>query len=275
MTTTQLFMSTWRWDPTVLLGCAALLAAYAGLLRRLVPAALLFGAGVATLLLSLVSPIDTLGDTYLVSAHMVQHLLLLLIVPPLLLLGIPPQAGARLLAWAPARRLERVLSRPALAWVLAVSTIWVWHVPALYDAALADEGLHVVEHLCFLITATIFWWPVLHPVPARRLDVGAVLIYLVSAALASDLLGIIITFAPTGLYPPYLHPPNPHGVLTLLRDDWGLSPATDQQIAGVLMWIFGSLPYLAVILGTLARWLDEPEADLRVRAPGPALTEEA
>src|SRR5919202_999215 len=207
MTTGQLLTSTWDWEPTVLAGCAALAAGYVVVARPRGIRAVSFMAGVLTLLLALISPLDALGDTYLFSAHMLQHFLLILVVPPLLLLGIPPRMAERALRWEPASWAEWVFGQPVLAWLLGIGSLWVWHAPALYDAALANEGLHVVQHLCFLVTSTIFWWVVIAPVPERwRLNLLASAAYLLLASLVSSLLGVILTFAPPGLYPPYLHP---------------------------------------------------------------------
>jgi putative membrane protein len=263
MTTAGLLTSLWAWEPSVVAGCVGLALAYAAALRfRIPPAGVWYAAGVALLLLSLVSPIDVLGDTYLFSAHMIQHLLLLLVVPPLLILGLPRALVERALRRPALAAAERALNRPLGAWIMALGTLWVWHLPLLYDAALADERLHIFEHLCFLVTATIFWWPLLHPIAERRLGTAGALVYLVAATFASDVLGIIITFAPAGFYPPYSHPAGLRSVLTLIRDDWGISAADDQQIAGVLMWMGGSVPYAAAAIAVLARWFGEPDADI-------------
>ncbi len=262
MTTWRLLVSAWNWEPSVLLGCAALLAAdlvAAGF--RCSKDVAWFGAGVGVLLLALVSPIDTLGDAYLFSAHMLQHLLLLLIVPPLLLLGIPREPVRRALRRPPVRRVECVLAQPLLAWSLGVGTMWLWHLPALYNAALAHAGIHVVEHLCFLGSAATFWWPLVAPVGEARLTPVAAALYLFAAAAASTILGIILTFVSPGLYPLYLRPGDRLGILPLLRDGWGFSPAVDQQTGGILMWVGGGLVYLGAIIATLARWYGEPDED--------------
>jgi cytochrome c oxidase assembly factor CtaG len=218
---------------------------------------------VLVLLLALVSPLDTLGDTYLFSAHMLQHFLLTLVVPPLLLLGLPPRVVARLLRWTPAERAERVLGQPVLAWIVGTGTLWVWHAPALYDAALGNEGVHVLQHLCFLVAWTIFWWPVIAPVAERRrLSFMGTLAYLVLASMANSLLGIILTFASPGLYPAYLHPAGSPAVLALVRQGWGLYPAVDQQAGGLLMWVGGMHIFAAACLGALIRWYREPEPDI-------------
>jgi cytochrome c oxidase assembly factor CtaG len=251
----SLFWSLWDLEPSVVAGCAALLVLYALAVGRPFPAAsALFGLGVLVLLLALVSPLDRLGDDYLLSAHMVQHDLLIWIVPPLLILGLPRRTVDRLLAPAWVARVERVLGRPALAWVIGVGVLAVWHLPALYDAAVEHETLHVIEHLSFLVSASIFWWVVFAPPERQRTPPLGLLVYLVTAGVACSLIGIVIVFAPTGLYPVYLRPDDSLRLLPVIRNQWGLDPRVDQQLAGMLMWIPGSLVYLAALMFTVARW---------------------
>jgi len=264
MTTQQLLLDAWDWEPSVLIGCAALLVGYWVEARPITARLALFMTAVVVMLLALISPIDTLGDGYLFSAHMLQHLLLVLVVPPLLLLGVPAWSFARLLRWTLADKIERVLGRPLLAWPLGMGTLWVWHAPALYDLALRYEGVHVLQHLCFLMSAMIFWWPVIAPLPERRQlpSLGAV-VYLIAGGLVSSLLGIIITLAPLGLYPAYLHPVDRLGILPLIRgrSQWNFSALADQQVGGVLMWILSSPLYLLASAVALARWYGESETD--------------
>jgi len=216
--------------------------------------------GVLTLLLALVSPLDTLGDTYLFSAHMAQHLLLVLVVPPLLLLGIPPLLWDRLFANRLVTRVERMVGQPPLSWVVGVATVWLWHAPALYNATLRSEGIHVVEHVSFLVSATIFWWPVVAPT-RHALAPWRAVAYLALGAFANTILAIVLTFAPVGIYPAYLEPVDRLGILPLLRQGWRLSPQADQQLGGVLMWIPGGWVYLLAIVGSVARWYSEPDDD--------------
>lgn len=269
MTAWQLLTTTWHWEPSIWLGCTALLGGYLAVLRfRLGRRALLFVAGVLALLLALVSPLDTLGDTYLFSAHMVQHLLLVLVTPPLMLLGLPADPVRQWLRQPALNRLERFLGRAGVAWLLGAGTLWLWHIPAFYNASLAHLDVHIAMHLSFLITATIFWWLVAGPLPERRLSPLAAVAYLFTAGVANTVLGIILTFAPPGLYPAYLHPFDTLGILSLLREQWGLTPAVDQQLGGLLMWIPGGLIYLGTIVGLLVHWLNEApaeEADLEAR----------
>lgn len=279
MTTTRLLLTAWDWEPSVLLGCAALLVGYWLGVRPRTRRTAVFCAGVAILLLALISPLDVLGDRYLFSAHMLQHLLLMLAVPPLLLLGLPPQAFEQLLRWHVADRIERVLGRPLVAWIIGVATLWVWHAPPLYDLALRHTGVHIVQHLCFLVAASIFWWPVIAPLPARRrLSSFAALPYLVAAGLSSSLLGIILTFAPLGLYAPYLHPFDHQGILPLIRQQWHLSARSDQQLGGLMMWVLSTPVYLVATAIALARWYGEGERESAAqdsagtpRAPAPGM----
>lgn len=270
MTTWQLFASGWDWEPSVVLGCALLLLAYLAELRfRFQLRSLYFVAGIVVLLLALVSPLDTLADGYLFCAHMVQHILLILVVPPLLILGIPREFAGRLLRYSLLKKAEHLSSKPLLAWVLGVGSMWIWHWPPLYNIALSHEAIHIFEHLMFLVTATMFWWPVLSPVEGSHLSPLTAVIYLFSACGAHTVLAILITFAPVGTYPAYLQPSDTLGILPLLRNRWGLTPRVDQQLGGLLMWVPVCLIYLGFILATMVRWYSAPLAS---KMPSPTLT---
>lgn len=249
MTSYRLLLSYWDWEPSVIVGCACGMALYfltVGPRQR--HNTIFFMAGIAVLFLALVSPLDTLGDQYLFSAHALQHLLLSLAVPPLLILGLPEAFAKRMLARAPLARAEALLSNPILTWVLAVAAIALWHTPVFYNAALGNERIHVLEHLCFLVTGTMFWWPLLAPLHSLRLPAPSAVAYLFSAMFANTVLAVVITFAPAGIYPFYLEPKDALGALPLIRGKWGLSPHLDQQVGGLLMWLPGSGVYLWAIL---------------------------
>ena len=229
-------MIAWDWEPSVVAGCAALTVGYLAIARkRGLQRAPYFLAGVLLLLLDLVSPLDTLADRYLFSAHVAQHFLLALVIPPLLLLGTPRfDLGALI-------KLERVLGQPPLSWLLGVGTMLAWHLPALFNAALESDALHIFQHLTFLATGTIFWWPILAPVDDRRLGAFPAVAYLFSACLSCSLLGAYLTFGPADLYPAY-------------SGYAGLSARADQQLGGLLMWIPGCFVYLTAILTVVRRW---------------------
>ncbi len=275
MTSWQFFIAGWDWEPSVLAGCAALVAAYLAANRFRFPRrGWLFVAGVLALFLALVSPLDTLADTYLFSAHMLQHILLILIVPPLLILGLPREAMEAAMRFPGVARAERALSRPLFAWLAGVGTMWLWHWPPLYNAALASERVHIAEHSMFLVSSVIFWWPVVGPLEIRRLAPWWAIVYVFAACTAHTVLAVLITFAPLGIYPAYLQPADSFHILPLLRNEWGLTPRADQQWGGLLMWVPACTVYLAFILSILARWYRTPEADtpealLPVKVEGP------
>ena len=254
MTTQELLLGAWDWEPSVVAGCGALAVVYL-LMRRGKHGAsrIPFLGGVLLLLLALVSPLDTLADNYLFSAHVLQHFLLALIIPPLWLLGTPPALAQRALRRTWIRRIERVLAEPFVAWPLGVGAMLLWHLPPFFNAALAHDGLHVFQHLSFLVTGVIFWWPILCPIHERRTPMLPAVVYLFSACVCCSLLGAILTFTPPGAYPAYLNPA-PGGMLRLIRYDWGVDARSDQQLGGLLMWVPGCFVYLSGILATAARW---------------------
>ncbi|MEJ2009172.1 MAG: cytochrome c oxidase assembly protein [Acidobacteriota bacterium] len=263
MTISHFWLTAWDWEPSIVVGCIGLLVAYAYAARfKFSKRALLYVAGVLVLLLTLVSPLDALSDTYLFSAHMVQHMLLILIAPPLLLLGIPREMAQRAMRYPWVQRAEALLNKPIFAWSIGVGILWFWHWPPFYNATLASEQIHILEHLSFLVCSSIFWWPVISPIEEFRMEPLTAIIYLFGACAVHSVLGIILTFAPVGHYPAYINPPDPYGILHIIRNQWGMTPLVDQEWGGLLMWIPACLVYLSMILGTLARWYRMPEPDI-------------
>lgn len=201
-----------------------------------------FFAGEATLVLALISPIDPLGET-LLSAHMLQHILLTAIAPALLVLGAPvrawiwaaPKSWRSAGASGPIRLLVAVsdyLTRPVIATVIHAIAIWVWHTPGLFNAALEDEGLHTLEHVTFLVSALNFWTAVCRRETHAVTGAGIVLL----TFMHGGMLGGLLTLAPAPLYDWYGNRP-------LL---WGLTPLHDQQVAGLSMWVTAGAIYLSV-----------------------------
>jgi cytochrome c oxidase assembly factor CtaG len=194
---------------------------------------------------------------------MVQHLLLIAVAPPLLVLGAP-QAG---LAWGLPRGARRGLGRwwhrrrwlrAALAWAVqplpAVAlhsvALWAWHVPAGYDAAVASPLVHAAEHLSFVGTALLFWWAVLHRRGSLARVPGLAVLALFAVTMESGALGALLTFSRSPWYRSHL----------LTTAAWGLTPSDDQQIAGLVMWIPGSLVYLAAAAWIFARWMQREQS---------------
>jgi putative membrane protein len=261
MTTTRLLLTAWDLEWSVIFGCVLILVLYLGKARADLWQRICFAAGIGILVLSLQSPVDALGDTYLFIAHMAQHLLLILLVPPLLVLGISETEARSWLKIKWIAKTECVLGNPYVAWCAGVATMTVWHVPALYNFALAHEPVHIFQHLSFLVTATIFLWPVLHPLPQRRLPTGAAVAYLFAGAAENSVLGIVLTFMRVGHYPAYLHPKDDLGALDLIRNRWGISAAQDQRLGGLLMWVPGCSVYFVAILAIIGQWYARPDSE--------------
>jgi len=256
----QVLSSTWNMEPWVLITALALLVGY-GITTgfRFTKLSALYILGVLIFVLALVSPLDYLGRTYLFSAHMIQHILLLLIVPLLLLLGIPKALAERALKIEPLGSAMKVLGNPIIAWFLGVGAMWVWHLPSLHNTVVANDNLYIVQQISFVLIGMIFWWPVFSPVESRRLSPLVSTLYLSSACLGCTILGMLITFAGAGLYTAYLNPADSIGILPLLRGELCLTPGVDQQIGGLTMWVPGCLIYLVASMVTIARWYGAPE----------------
>jgi putative membrane protein len=244
MTAGELLISCWRPDAFAIVGCPAAIVAYAiagrartGARARWAP----FAAGLFVLALALLSPIGVLAEGYLFSAHMLQHLLLVLVVPPLLVMGVEPSDGGR-------ARLP-----PVASWGLGVGAMWLWHDPTLCNAASQSAAVHRLQEVSLLAMGAAFWWPVLAPRTGARLPPLGAVVYLFTACVACTLLGIAITFSPIEVCSVFAHPVDRLGVMPLVRDGWGLTAARDQQIGGLLMWVPGCVVYGAAILFVLAR----------------------
>lgn len=212
-----------------------------------------FIGGLTVLGLALTSPIEAY-EGELFSVHMLQHMLLELVAAPLLLLGAPatlalraasPSMRGPLLAMLHSRVVS-VLSFPLLAWILFAAVNWGWHFSALYDQALETPWLHDFQHVTFLGAALLFWWPVVGADPARwRLPHPVRLFYLFLAMPQNSFLGIALMSAPAALYPHYV---------TNLRS-WGPTPAVDQTVGGMLMWVGGDVVFLLAMGFVVAAWV--------------------
>jgi len=211
-----------------------------------------FLLGLAVLWIAVASPLDGFADV-LLSAHMLQHLLLMSVVPPLLLLGWPVVPLLRgLPAWilkpvfgpllrlAVLRRLGRWIISPPVAWLAMNLTFLGWHVPAAYDFALTHEHWHDFEHVCFLASSLAFWWCVIQPWPTRPWPTQklwsnwGLVLYLLSADIVNTALSAFLAFCDWPVYRYYLTQPNPFHV----------SPLSDQVLGAVIMWVVGSIVFL-------------------------------
>jgi putative membrane protein len=264
----------WSWSlhPSVLIGTGLLGALYVwgiGPLRRRrqlgppVPAVRCasFAAALLVLLVSLNGPMHDLSDYYLFSVHMVQHLLLTLVFPPLLIYGTPGWLLRPLLRPPMVLAVARFVTRPLVAGVIFAVTLAVWHLTPCYELMMREHEVHIITHLLFMVAATIMWWPVMSPLPELpRLPYGLGMLYLFLVGIPMQVVAALITTSDQVLYPWYSVAPR----------TWGLSPLDDQQLGGLLMWVPGNL-YMFLAIGVLFFcWARESEAGEGRKAQGGA-----
>ena len=254
---------TWnRWDlhPSVVAGLVLLggLFAYLGgftSARRHVAS---FAGALAVLFVALNGPLHNLSDNYLFSAHMAQHLLLTLVFPPLLLYGCPAHVVRPLLRPRWVMALARAVTRPVAAGLIFTAPIVIWHFPVLYEAALRNHNLHILQHLVFLATAVIMWWPVLSPVPELpRIPHLLQMLYLFLLGIPMSITGALIALSDHVLYPFYAAAPRLGA----------LAPIQDQQIGGLLMWVLGGLMLwivMTVVWFRYSYWDQRADAEAEV-----------
>jgi cytochrome c oxidase assembly factor CtaG len=273
------FLSSWPSDPWLVAGLALTGVIYLrGWLRlrhggggrwRARQLAAFLG-GLATLFLALASPIEAFSVLFL-QAHMVQHLLLMMVVPPLLWLGAPlfpllrglPESIrtywiAPLFRLRPLRRLFERLTHPLMALVLFVAATWLWHAPPIYDLALRNRAWHYLQHACFLGTALLFWYPVIRPYPSRpRWSLWLLLPCLILADVQNTALSALFTFSDRPIYAYYAEVPKLGG-----------SVIDDQSAAGVIMWVPGTLAFLLPLFAIGLRLMHGPESGVRSQESG-------
>lgn len=237
---------------------AARLWAHAGTGRGVSwPQATNFAFGWLILVFALLSPLDSLGDK-LFSAHMIQHELLMIAAAPLLVLGSPlgvwvwalPTPWRRVVGGffhSPGWRVPWLFATgPIVAWVLHALALWLWHIPAFFQAALRSEAIHTLQHISFLGTALIFWWSVLGT--ASRRTSGLALLSIFTTMVHTGALGAILTLSSTPWYPIYAD----------TTFQFGVTPLQDQQIGGLVMWVPAGFVYIACGLAVAVRLFNRP-----------------
>lgn len=229
-----------------------------------------FLSAILAVIMALMSPLNALSDV-LFSAHMAQHLILILVAAPLLVLSDFPVSLMWALPSSKAKaisqglnqsqalsRVWRLLSNSIFVWLLFTITMWFWHVPVPFEAALQDETIHSLEHLSFLITALLFWWVLFKHNRPVYIHYGMTIPYLFLTVLQSGILGALMTFTSQPWYPYY----------ATLVIPWGLTPLQDQQLAGLVMWVPVGAVFTLLTIGYFAAWLralEERSARLQYR----------
>jgi putative membrane protein len=246
---------------STLVGCLVLLAAYGHVVVRWRPAGeapvataqvVAFVGGTLLLFLSLNGPLHELSDNYLFSAHMVQHLIITLVVPPLWLLGLPRWSLRPILRHAAVRASARALTGPLVAFALYNVVFIGWHFPGAYNWALINHDAHILQHIMFIAVAVLMWWPAVSPVPELdRLPTPARILYLFALGIPMSIVSAIITMAEQALYPWYEAAPRV----------FALSALDDQQLGGVIMWVPGMIVFWIAITIIFFRWSRREERD--------------
>jgi len=263
-------MSRWTVDPLALaslVAAGALYARGAARLRRGTERGrgirgwqiFSFAAGWITLVLALHSPIAAISEI-LFSVHMTQHELLMVVAAPLLVLArplgvflwaLPSALRAGVGRWSRrpyVARTWRALTGPLTVWILQGAALWIWHLPMLYQAAVENDGIHALMHACFLFTAALFWWALVHG-RYGRLGYGMGVLYVFTTGIHSTVLGALLTLAPRPWYAIYrVRAPLAH-----------VDPLADQQLAGLLMWVPFGIVFVVIGLALFAAWLGEAE----------------
>ena len=204
-----------------------------------------FYAALAIMFFSLNGWLHDLGDSYLFSGHMVQHLMLAFVVAPLLIMGTPGEMLRPLLQYRGVRALAVWITAPTRCFAIFNIVVAGWHLPPAYNYALAHHPAHIVQHLMFLAASVLMWWPVLSPMPELpRLSYPGQMLYLFLLSIPMAIVSVYISYADTILYPMYASAPR----------IWGISPMNDQMIGGLIMWIPGGLFFYTIISIVFFRW---------------------
>lgn len=255
--------TNWQISPSILIGIFLLISVYVFMvgpvnasradaaqrpIRR--SQRMSFIAGCVVLLLALGPPLEDWAGL-LLAGHMSQHLLLMFVVPPLLLYGLPGWLLEPLLTIPGVRRTGYLLTRPVVSFALAAAVIVVWHLPPLYDAALQAEPLHILQHQMYIVTSILVWWPLVGNLDAWPRPTPLVqCLFLFALTFPGAFVGSFLTLGEPGVYVSYRQVPRM----------WGIDPATDQQAAGLAMWVGGGVVYLLLITVVFFRWANREEA---------------
>ena len=256
----------WHSHPEVLIGLAILEGVYllgVGPLRDRYDLAdrtdsrqvATFTLGVLVIFVALLSPLHILSDRYLFSAHMLQHVLLTLVAPPLLIVGTPDWLLRPLLRPNAVFRLARIATHPVIAFVLFNIVFSMWHIPVLYNLSVTNNGVHIGEHLLFMSTAVLMWWPITSTMPELpRLSYPLQMVYLFLLSIAQIIVFAPITFSRVPIYQWYVAAPK----------IWEVTPLVDQQVGAIIMKIGGGAIFMTLLIVTFFRWYGREEEKTKV-----------
>ncbi len=252
----------WQWNGFALAGILFLCVLYAWYVQfKFNRYTVLFLAAIVLLVICFFSPLHILSEYYLFSAHMVFHVILLLVAGPLLVASLPEITNKLVLG------ISRLLNKkPFVGWLIGVGIMWVWHMPFIFNYNMGAmhmhsgfNGLAAFETVSLLVAGMLFSWPIIAPVKQYRISALSGVAYLFTACIGCSLLGLLITFAPAGIYNHFLAMQDAYHLNTIIVNKWGINQAMDQQIAGLIMWVPCCLLYVVYALYLLGRWYAEKE----------------
>ncbi len=236
---------------------------------------LFFFTAILLISICLVSPLYLAGENYFFSAHMISHVVLLLLAAPLLMLSIPIKSviGKYLFLFS-----KKSYSFPFASWIAGVGIMWLWHIPIIFHAMMNMDMnssmqqnilmnvLMIIHPVSLVLAGMLFCLPVLTPFKEFRLKAPTAVLYLASACVCCSLLGLLITFAPVNTYTFYIMNDG-SGMLSLIRNNWGISAAEDQQIAGLIMWVPCCFIYLSASMIIMIKWFGEDALEKNIILP--------
>ena len=216
-----------------------------------------FTLGVFVIFFSILSPLHVLADEYLFSAHMLQHVLLTLVASPLLIIGTPDWVLRPLMRPDAVFRAARVATHPIVAFALFNIVFAMWHMPGLYNLSVTNHAIHIGEHLLFMATATLMWWPIASNMPELpRLSYPLRMVYLFLLSIAQLIVFGPVTFSSEPLYQWYVNAP----------EIWGVSPLVDQQLGAIVMKVGGAMIFITLMIAAFFRWFSVEEEKTKVEA---------
>lgn len=249
---------SWEADPSVVVGIFVACFAYTYLARQYPPTRLqisFFAGAVLAVVLALASPLHVLSEQYLFTAHMAQHVLLIMVMPPLLLASVRPEMARTVVRAGP---VSRFLTRTLIAWFSCNLIFAISHVPSVYDALLRSHSLHIGSHLAFMATGILLWWPIMSPLPELpRIPYAAQLLYIFLQVLPGAIIGGLIANTERILYQVYADAPRV----------FDLTPIQDHQLGSIVMWVGGGTFFLLAFTVVFFRWAARDMAEVRAARP--------
>lgn len=258
--------SYWHFDfPSIILIAGLCLLYFYAINFKIKKQSIYFFAGIFLLTVCIASPLHFLGENYLFSAHMLSHVLIILIAAPLIVAGIPAENKfKKFLVLFSQKRIFLI------CWFVGVGIMWLLHIPYIFNHLFSMQGMEnrnsmngfmFVEIVGLLIAGMLFCWPIINPYKEYRISAITGVLYLSTACVFCSLLGLLITFSPLGTYFHYENLVDNYGYLSIIRNDWNISAAIDQQMAGLIMWVPGCLIYLTASMILLIKWFDEKQPE--------------